>query len=498
MLKGVVRRVAALFGAWAPTQSPEDQINSAVLLRALLSQYERRLRQDSNVSGATVAERLNRRRYASRKVSELKRKIRRGKQVRLSRKALVAKFSPSPILDSVFPERENEWVPHLSRRRNLPQSVTITQFSFIDHPQRTLAYLRSFAQVESKAPYAHLHFDDEFCIDISAYLVLAEAWPHTSSVFQGGRMAYSIQKVLCAVGLDRHMKMDLIARGDTSEIWAFPVEKRHMPAVPTDENRDLAPQPKERVADRFCDAVDTWLNELEMCLSDTGKEWFASIIGEVLDNAERHSGDDLEARNGNWSCAAFMARREEGGQQVFRCYMGFLSVGRTIAESLGTAPAATLEDIQEYARKHENSAQSAATLTTLYAVQDTITRVHDAHAEGRGGIGFQEIIRFINELSGPSRPGLEPKLTIVSGGSCIKLRPPYFKPIRMAMDRPRMIWCNATNSPHTAPDPDYVFDLDEFFEGTVVGISFVLDPEYLQAVANGRDQSGEADGERRG
>jgi hypothetical protein len=73
---------------------------------------------------------------------------------------------------------------------------------------------------------------------------------------------------------------------------------------------------------------------------------------------------------------------------------------------------------------HRRSGLSPATLKTLYALQDGVTRDREAEAKNRGGVGFQEVIAMMNLLGGVSFPGQEPRLTIVSGTSCISLRTP--------------------------------------------------------------------------
>lgn len=359
--------------------------------------------------------------------------------------------------------------------------MTLKDFSFIERPAETLKAIKELARAECSAPTVYLHFDDEYCSDISPYLVLAEVRAQMASVIRGGRMSMPIQKVIAAVGLADPLHMRLKVNS-LSDVWAFPLHRRRPSGSSQDANRELAPQPKEVVADEFCDALDEWLghDEFDMMLTDDGKAEFATIITELLDNAERHS--EPISNDGAWSCAAFMARRLEGDTVVYRCHMAFLSVGATVAESLRLAPTQTLTELIKYSSRHARRGQSADTLVTLFALQDGVTRVADAAAEGRGGIGFQEVLRFVAALSDLTAEGRDPRLTIVSGSSCIMLRKPYLEGLRRhGADEPRVIWCNEANSPELPPDPAFVFDLEDRFEGTLVGISFVLDPEYLRS-----------------
>jgi hypothetical protein len=357
-----------------------------------------------------------------------------------------------------------------------------------------MAALQHIAELECVAPDALIHFDDEHCKDIAPFLILAEMRPDLAPIFRGGRMSPPLQKVIAAVNLDRALEMKL-GVANTRDVWAFPLKQRRIASgrrvVQTSE-----PQRKETVADEFCAALDEWLDQgddVSFELTPSGRAAFATIITELLDNAERHSQpSEGTALAGNWTCAAFMARRKEGGRSVYRCYMGFLSVGATIAESLATGPDDMLADVRRYANKHSFKGLSEEALMTVYALQDGITRIRDA-AGRRGGIGFQELLKFVRLLSDDVGIGSDAQLTVISGNTCIRLKKPYVEGVRAEATKPRLIWFNPNNDPNAAPSPDHVFDLEQRFAGTVVGISFILDHDYLKATFDDRDQSGSSD-----
>jgi hypothetical protein len=119
-----------------------------------------------------------------------------------------------------------------------------------------------------------------------------------------------------------------------------------------------------------------------------------------------------------------------------------------------------------------------------------VTRDPDAAAKNRGGVGFQEVIAMMNLLGGISVPGQEPQLTIVSGTSCISVRPPYMMGERAHGEgSPRVLWFNPDNIVTKPPDKSHVFDLTEPFAGTIISLSFILDGSYLREKFNGRNQS---------
>jgi hypothetical protein len=137
---------------------------------------------------------------------------------------------------------------------------------------------------------------------------------------------------------------------------------------------------------------------------------------------------------------------------------------------------------------HGRSGISAATLKTLYALQDGVTRDPNAAAKNRGGVGLQEVIAMMNLLGGVSVPRQEPRLTIVSGTSCICLQTPYIMGQRMhGPGSPRVLWFNPDNNVTQPPDNLHVFDLTEPFAGTIISLSFILDGSYLREKLDGRN-----------
>jgi two-component sensor histidine kinase len=465
---------------------PEDE------LRLAMREMRAALRRGPGKGGKTTAEKLNRARFAQSHTQKVFKKARRSSRVKLSKPVLLARFQHSPILDALLPQRRKQWVGVLNRvRKTDVAEVRLEDFSFLSDPNRTLESIKLIGQVEGREPVAHLHFQDDYCLDIGPYLVLAEIWPFMAPVFDRGRMMPSLQKVIRAVGIHRQLGMTLKAAVDEKDIYAFPVQRRRPANTSRSENLNLEPQRRERVADGFCDAVDRWLGQPEISqrLSMAGRAWISNIIGELLDNAERHSRP--LTKDGDWSLAAFMARRQEpDGENVFRCFLGFLSVGSTIAESLETATDRVKVKLQRYCSMHSGKGTSTETLSTLFALQDGITRDPQADAASRGGYGLQEVLELVDMLGHSEKPGWEPRVTILSGGACIQLRGPYLKGQRMAgPESPRVLWFNPSNASTVAPDRGYVFDLRERFAGTLISVAFTLDPDYYSALAaSGEDR----------
>lgn len=434
--------------------------------------------------------------FARRKTREALRGIKEERPRQLSKDVLIARYRPSAILDRLVPARRDQWVDIMRRhKRDRTAVLTFKDFSFITHPNETLHALKMLAHVEAQELEAILNFEDGHCLDAGAFLVLAEIWPTMAPVILGGRMAKPIQKVLNATGVGRNNRMflkaivndeDLLIEGKHSDVWAFSLQRRRPAGSSRSLNLHLEPQKREVVADRFCDAIDEWLGvpEIEQELTSAGRAWLAGVVGELLCNAERHSQPN--STDGDWATTGFMVKRDEEGASTLKCYFAFLSVGRTIAESMADAAADVREALRQYVNRHTRPGRSRDTLTTVFALQDTITCDPAARESRSGGTGLQDVLDFVYTLSGEH----EARVSIVSGKSCISLKPPYIPGRRRAEREPRLQWCNNSNSGDEPPDEDIAMDLSEHFAGTLVSVAFKLDPEYLRASVeseNGND-----------
>lgn len=395
---------------------------------------------------------------------------------------LIAKCRPSAILDSLISSRHNRWVPLLKRQRLGTQArVSLKRFSFLSDPKGTMKAIKAVGEAELSAYSATLDFDDEHCLDIGAYLVLAECWPAMAAIYRGGRMMPPVQSVLKAVGLNRPLNMSL-RFADADNVWAFPLQRRRPAGTSRSLNVHLEPQRREKTTDGLVAAIDEWIGQppLELELTEEGRAWIAMIAGELLDNAERHSH---RGGDGDWSIAAFMTRRdEEQDGPSFSCHLAFLSVGETISESLKSAADEIAVPLKRYCAMHRSTGMSEEALRTVFALQDGVTRDPAAARERRGGTGFQEVLDLLNMLGSTSRVGRGPRAAILSGRTCIRLESPYIQGVRRKGDTsPRELWFNGVNAHTSPPDPNFVFELEEGLAGTLITMAFNLDPEYLRA-----------------
>jgi hypothetical protein len=426
------------------------------------------------------------RRFARDKARELKKQIVDNNQrLKMNQSALMRDRIPSPLLDSLDPDRAGRWRRILARKyRSEYLRLKLTSLNFLDDPIGTIENICALSKIDCEEVNAFLDFDDPYCYDIGAFLVISEVWHQLSPIYRGGRMSAPIQKVLDTVGVGRDLGIRLLGVSDHEDIWPFEMRRRRPRGTTQSPTAQLRPQGREQLNDKLVELMDEWLavasenapnvpDDVMWELTLEGKANIANMVGEILDNAERHSSGDGD---GDWTMAAFMAKRSEDGQpDAMKCYLAFLSVGRSIAQTIERAPAQTQEFCNRYAVQHARKGQSRDTLITIAALQDGVTSAHEAVSNRRGGTGLQDTLDLIGDLGGAPDPGADARVTIVSGKSCIRLRHPILVGRSDGNNR-RVQWCNQANDPRYPPDRDIAFDLPAHFAGTLVSVAFTLDP----------------------
>ena len=457
----------------------------------ILREKRKALRRNWNVNSmrANKRARMNR---AIQGVVRKKNKLKKYKnRLGLEEQILILRdMRPSVLMDSLYPERmkKNGWKRLLDRDlKDKGQEINLENFSFLADPQETILNIRKIARAEALAPGAKLNFMDNYCLDVCPFMLLVECWGEILPIFEGGRMDFPMQKVLASVGINEAMGIGLNGVNNFNDVWSFPLTRRREEGSTRSKQPYLDAQTREIATDRFCSALDAWLSrpEIGLELNRQGNGWVKDLLGEVLENAERHSDGTRE--DGSWSVSGFMARRQRQNtaEWDYHAHIGIVSIGDTFSESLERASPSQKTKIQNYVTnmRSKKAPQSDETLRTLAALQDGVTCYASADEDGRGGYGLMEMLDMVCILGGTESANLRPKVTIISGGSCIKLSHPYVRGIRPEGTKdPREQWFNMGNTSTEPPDEQFVFDVEPGLPGTIISIGFVLDPAYFNRV----------------
>ena len=458
-----------------------------------LREVRRRLRKDWNVYGQTGKQRA----ATQRAITELTRKHKtyEGQDRPQGREDIVKRLRDirsSQLMDSLFPERNQPGVwkrlnERLSSGRTVPQEIDLNQFSFLDEPVKTMQGLRTIAEAEARQHSAKINFNDEFCMDVVPFMLLVECWQELLPIFQGGAMDHPMQKVLAAIGVEYALGISLQGVDDFDNVWAFPLNRRRRAGETRSRKPYIDVPTRDIAADRFCDAIDEWLRrpEIGLQLTKKGLGWIKQLLGELLENAERHS--DGVRHDGSWAVSGFLARRELDGRDAFVAQLGIVSLGDTFTESLARALPEQKDGISRYIAGMRNLGcpQSDEALTTLAALQDGVTCFAEADKDNRGGMGLMDMLDLVNMLGTAWNPEHKSCVTIISGSACIKLSGQYIRGKVHDEDAgTRVQWFNSENSAKIPPDPNHVFDLPHRLPGTAISIRFTLEPKALKAVVN--------------
>jgi hypothetical protein len=217
--------------------------------------------------------------------------------------------------------------------------------------------------------------------------------------------------------------------------------------------------------------------------------------GELIANAEEHSG-----RN-EWYAISYMTEVDESASggcapapeevKVYCCQLAIVGFGRSVFESLSdpNTPEATREQIENLATDLSkrrilgpSRGFSKEDLTTLYALQDGVSRFNDRPGkdiESRGS-GTITMIDAFQTLGDSKDPNLNPEMVLLSGRTRIH----FDKEYRLAQD-PNGRWIiafNADNDLQKRPDPKHVHSMQGFFPGTLLSFRFFIDKRHIESL----------------
>jgi hypothetical protein len=445
-----------------------------------------RLNRFTGPANGGAAEKLNWKRFSRDKVRARLKRFYKYRPLNIPKLLLASRMQVSPLLDELLPARAAIWTSIARRQvRDILPEVTLSNFSFVHNPIGTITQLGEILKIEATELQARLNFGDHACQDIGAYLVLQAIRNHMAPVFTGGLMSTAMQKVIDAVGLRVPLNMaPFYSVRDHNDVWPFHLQLRR-PGRSRSASRFLEPQTIEIVADRFVLSVNEWLALVaHRQLTSGGRRLVLKIVGEALNNAERHSIPNSD--DGDWAITGYLAREKSQVQgEVYKCYIAFLSIGSSVAESVATGPKQMLVSMEAYVSKHRGRHFDEEALQTVFALQDGVTKNHEAIAGHRGGTGFQDILDFFTSIGDATSKAHQAKLAIVSGSTCINVSDPYMKGMQKeGVLSERELWFNKEYSQEYPPSRDHVLHLPGRLHGTLVSMVFAVDREYLEAKSN--------------
>ncbi|MGC5747386.1 hypothetical protein J4P41_01915 [Gluconobacter sp. NFX36] len=435
-------------------------------------------------TGISRIERQRRKKFAKKIIFSLGKIEKKKRHAPLPSRILSIRKKKSLLLSSFYPNRDKEWKT-ITKRSRKEIEINLSGFSLLDNQINTIKSLQEIAMAESKYLGFKINFLDTYCSDISPYLILGLMRQDIPPIVLGGQITPAITGMVDAVGLADFLSIGHIQRKQEEPTFhAFRVRYRRAPGTSTSQNTATEPSQREGLTDDLIDTVDHWLEGMvQKKLNKDGKGYLSSIVGEVLNNAERHS--DLINKDGDWAIAAFLTavkEKKDSNKVKFFCSLSMVSLGATIHESISKCEDDNiLNSMNGYIMKHSRDKKiSRECLATVYALQDGVSRLKqdDLGEQSRGGVGMMDMVQFVGALGKLGIHDAPPSITLLSGSTCLNIRQPHFD---LTLDQAqknfhRQIWFNETNNIAEAPDADYVKSLPVHFPGTAVAIRFYISP----------------------
>lgn len=211
----------------------------------------------------------------------------------------------------------------------------------------------------------------------------------------------------------------------------------------------------------FADYLNECLGLISTSLSGDEKSKLTRYLGEVLGNAEDHSGGKI------WQIVGYL---DSSDLDNLCCEIVIFNIGKTFFETfIDKKESAIVNDKRlAYVNQHDLPEEL---LTLVYAMQQNASSKLDEQIDrGQGTKYFMELFHHLTEKN--TNCHSKPKMLILSGGAILKMDGTY-NPI---LSENKLIYAlNKSNDLSKAPDGRYIEALGkEKFPGAIIYIRYSL------------------------
>lgn len=368
----------------------------------------------------------------------------------------------------------------VSRRRERREIIFPPVFSFIEAPDEALATLRDLVRFVAGRKTEVIGIQQQACtlIDLCAESVASVLGLEANrSLKVGFRGVFPNSKnqreIILATGLPKRLG---VALPEPEGFLTFELFRGRRASESAFKS-----SPREIQADRMTRYVNECLARYGFRMGPEIAGYLASLVGEVIGNAEDHSG------TGSWWIAAYLHQASDVAYGD--CHITIFDFGKTLSATLQELPPSALlrRNIEALVETHTRlhffgPRWTVENLWTLYALQEGVSRYNSgADSLGYRGYGTVDMIEFFQRLG--QSPQSQPRMCIVSGRTHISFDNRYtMQPqITWSGETRRIIAFNKDNDLGKPPEAGYVKQLGNFFPGTLISLRFYLDKRHLQA-----------------
>lgn len=427
-----------------------------------------------------------------RRASKLARKISRrsGRSGRgaFKRKDWARGVVVKSCMDGLYSKRRQSFLGLSPFQRNL---VTLPKiFSFIEDPDSAIQALDRLISIGMNDTNPMIFFDHSSCeqIDLGASAVmdvitmeLRDSWLKKGvKPGFGGRLPEDqrVKEILCTSGIVKHLNISVQQSLALENYFLFPLIK----------GRKESPSPfksseNETAAQMLTEYFDACLKRRRFSLTRGGIRKVSHMLGEMLTNAEEHSG------TGQWYVIGHLRK----DQQHDEVNVAIFNFGKTIFQTL-----AVLEDgsklraqLNQLTAHHQTKGLWASNWTpenlwTLYSLQEGVSRYSDMPEGVDRGNGTVRMIEFFQQLGQRVNVTERPMMCLISGSTYILFDSVYsMRSENFGSESREIIAFNSKNDLFEKPDKNNVRELDGHFPGTIISMKFFIDPMYLQSSTQG-------------
>jgi len=378
-------------------------------------------------------------------------------------------------------KRINNRVAPVSKKR-WKYNIKIPKiFCLYEEPEQVLAIIKKIASLEDAEHINEIFIDHSQCVkhDLSAEILLANVVKSLNLV-KGPHF-----RIKGAFPRCKKMKRLLSSIGVVSDTAASKYCLKNEKNLklykrlsdPFEEDAATASffcQDKKNAATSgFTDYLKSCLKLISASLDSDEESKLNKYLGEVLGNAEDHSGLKL------WQLVGYL---DSSDRDNLYCEIVIFNIGKTFLDTfLDKENAPIVNDKRvEYVNKHKGIL-SEEQLTLVYALQQNASSKLDEEVDR--GQGTKYLIDLFHHFTDKSNEicaskdyseNCKPKMFILSGNAILKMDGTYNPLIN---EKEKMVYAlNKSNDLLMAPDKKYINALrnEECFPGTVIYIRYSL------------------------
>lgn len=366
------------------------------------------------------------------------------------------------------------------------------KFSLIEQPEDALNFISDIAQLGRSSEIRHISLDHSQidCHDLGAEVLLGMAVKIVKNSALGRNRNISVrgflpnsiikQRLIRSMGVVKQLDIEHEgATEDQLELFDFEGSKSSVIKYQDQDRKNLCTK-------KFVDYLDKCLSYSERQLTDESRGQMVNYLGEIIGNAEDHSGES------KWYVCGYLDHVEEDqeneeDENFHFCEIVIYNFGKSIADTFTDLDPGsfTMRQVSPYIDAHKKGGffgknWEVSTLLTLVALQGYVSSKNTDETTDRGQ-GTVDLIEFFQGVADECLPssGQKAKMAIISGDTHIKFDGMY----QIAIDASgkEVIAFNASNDLGEKPDRKYVRKMKSVsFPGTIIAARFPISERYTE------------------